>query len=120
MENNQTTTTVVYFMAKTAEDSNPSKESNDHYNYCVDTMANVNVYRNKDLIINVRSSGRPMRIDGVGGKTVNMNQIGDHPLFGPGFYCPENDYNVLSRWRLNQQGFLVNFSKDNESIWVTR
>ena len=51
-------------------------DSNDHFTYCLDSMANVNVFRNRDLLTNVREGKRPMNIDGVGGKSVTIRMIG--------------------------------------------
>ena len=97
-----------------------SDNSNDHFNYCLDSMANVNVFRNRDLLTNIRESKRTMHIDGVGGKSVSIKLIGDHKLFGTCYYCPETEYNVVSQWKAELQGFKTRLSEDNESAWLVR
>jgi hypothetical protein len=55
---------------------------NNHTFYCLDSMANVSVFRNPDLISDIRQSDKPLSIDGVGAKLTKVNQVGTHHLFG--------------------------------------
>ena len=93
---------------------------NNHTHYCLDSMANVSVFRNPDLISSVGTSTRPLSIDGVGSKMTNVDQVGVHPLFGEVWYLPSNEYNIVSQWQAEKQGFLLKMSEDNKSCYLHR
>ena len=83
-------------------------------------MANVNVIKNPNVLKNIRDSSKTMNIKGVGGKTITINQIGDHPLFGKCWYYPNNEFNIISQWKANEKGLMFRVSDDNEQAWLVR
>ena len=93
---------------------------NNHTFYCLDSMANVSVFRNPDLISDIRQSDKPLSIDGVGAKLTKVNQVGTHHLFGEVWYLPTNEYNIVSQWQAQKSGFLLKMSDDNQSCYLYR
>jgi len=98
-----------------------SKEPyNNHTFYCLDSMANVSVFRNPELLTDIRSSDKPLSIDGVGAKLTKVDQVGTHHLFGEVWYLPTNEYNIVSQWQAQKNGFLLKMSEDNKSCYLYR
>ena len=93
---------------------------NNHTFYCLDSMANVSVFRNPDLISDIRQSDKPLSIDGVGAKLTKVNQVGTHHLFGEVWYLTTNEYNIVSQWQAQKSGFLLKMSDDNQSCYLYR
>ena len=111
------------YMAKMQKSLLKSKrldEVEETMKYCIDGMANVNVIKNPNVLRNIRTSPKSMNIKGVGGKTITIDQIGDHPLFGKCWYYPSNEFNIISQWKANQKGLMFRVSDDNEQAWLVR
>ena len=53
-------------------------------------------------------------------KTITIDQIGDHPLFGKCWYYPNNEFNIVSQWKANEKGLMFRMSDDNEQAWLVR
>jgi hypothetical protein len=81
-------------------------------------MANVNVFRNEDLVIDAKTTQNAMNIDGVGEKGTTTQRKGIHPLFGEVWILPTNSYNIVSQYQAQKNGFLLRMSEDNESCWL--
>jgi hypothetical protein len=96
------------------------QEISEAIRYCLDGMANVNVIRNPNVLYNIRDSGKVMRIVGIGGKQIEISKVGDHPLFGKCWYYPQNEFNIISQWKANEQGLMFRVSEDNEQAWLVR
>ena len=79
-------------------------------------MANVNVIRNPHLVTNIRDSGKPMLVDGVGKSQVSVTKKADHPLFGTCWYYPENEFNIISQHKANEAGWLVRMISDGSRM----
>jgi hypothetical protein len=103
-------------ISKVMKGENP----NEALNYCLDNMANISVFRNKDLLEKIETTDEVMQVTGVGSKVTNIDKTGMHPLFGKCYYCPGNEYNVLSQWQAQTKGFKVSISEDNESTFLIR
>lgn len=108
------------FVSKSSSVANSKTSVSEAFKYCLDGMANINVFTNPNLLLNIRTSAKPMSIDGIGGKRVLIDQVGDHPLFGLCWYVPQNEYNIVSQWQANQCGFTLKMSDDNEQAWLER
>ena len=94
------------------------RKFNNHTWLALDTMANINVFRNPDLVENLSISSLPMNIDGVGEKGTRTQRRGVHPLFGEVWIVPENQYNIVSHYQALKNGFLLRMSSDNKSCWL--
>jgi hypothetical protein len=105
------------FMAKHHNISS-SRKFNNHTWLVLDTMANINVFRNPDLVEQVSTSSLPMNIDGVGEKGTRTQRRGVHPLFGEVWIVPENQYNIVSHYQAVKNGFLLRMAPDNKSCWL--
>jgi hypothetical protein len=88
-------------------DQSSSPVFDNHTYYCLDSMANVSVFRNSDLLTDIHKSIRALSIEGVGSKMTKVDQVGAHPLFGEVWYLPANEYNIVSQWQAEKQGFLL-------------
>jgi len=107
-------------MANTKTTAESTKIPANALMYSLDNMANVNVVMNPNLLTKIRTAPRPMLIDGVGGKSVLVRKVGDHPLFGTCWYFPDNEFNVISQDKALEQGFLLGISEDNLLVWLSR
>ena len=96
------------------------EQINEAMRYCLDGMANVNVIRNPNVLHNIRDSGKVMKIVGIGGKQIEITKVGDHRLFGKCWYYPQNEFNIISQWKANEQGLMFRVSEDNEQAWLVR
>lgn len=96
----------------------PSKRFDNNKWLAIDTMANINVFRNEDLVNDARDSSIPMNIDGVGEKGTKTYRRGVHPLFGDVWIVPSNQYNIVSAFQAQKNGFKLRMSEDNESCWL--
>ena len=105
------------FMAK-HHNVSTSRKFNNHTWLVLDTMANINVFRNPDLAENITTSSLPMNIDGVGEKGTRTQRRGVHPLFGEVWIVLENQYNIVSHYQAVKNGFLLRMSDDNKSCWL--
>jgi hypothetical protein len=81
-------------------------------------MANINVFRNRDLVNDVRTTTIAMNIDGVGQKGTKTQCKGSHPLFGDVWIVPSNQYNIVSQYQAQKNGFLMRMSEDNNTCWL--
>ena len=116
---NKPTSSGGVHMAKHHIPENPEPYNN-HTFYCLDSMANVSVFRNPDLLTDIRQSDKPLSIDGVGAKLTKVSQVGNHYLFGEVWYLPTNEYNIVSQWQAQKHGFLLKMSDDNKSCYLYR
>ena len=62
-------------MSKVLKGENP----NEALNYCLDNMANISVFRNKDLLEKIVTTNQVMQVTGVGSKVTHIDKIGTHP-----------------------------------------
>ena len=83
-------------------------------NFCLDSMANVSVANNKDLLINVRKLDKPIRVKGFGGIFKVLTETGTHPLFGDMLIDEGNPHNILSLDKAQSMGFKEITSKDQK------
>ena len=89
-----------------------------HTCYSLDSNANVCVFRNPDLLTNIRPLGKPVTVEGLHGSRVTYDKAGDHPLFGRAIYDRLNKYNIVGVPRLHKLGFLLRLSDNNQYYYV--
>jgi hypothetical protein len=53
-----------------------------------DNQATINIFRNKDILQNIRTTNDPISVGSVGG-VLEVNLVGDLPGFGEVYYNPE-------------------------------
>ena len=79
----------------------------------LDDHANIHVFMNESLLINVRKV-QPIKVKGFGGFYKYLDTVGDHPLLGEVFLDKDNDFNIVSITLMReQQGYFRRLSKDN-------
>ena len=83
-------------------------------NFCLDSMANVSICNNRDLLTNVRNSEKPIYVRGLGGISKRLTNIGTHPLFGDMLLDEDNPHNILSLDRAQAMGFKEITSNDQK------
>jgi len=66
----------------------------DEYDILCDNQATINIFRNKDMLRNIRTTDDPISVGGVGG-VLEVNLVGDLPGFGEVYYNPECIANIL-------------------------
>jgi len=84
-------------------------------NFCLDSMANVSVCNNKDLLTNVLNLEKPIGMRGLGWISKKSTNIETHPLFGDMLIDEDNPYNILSLERAQAMGFKETTSNDQKS-----
>jgi hypothetical protein len=83
-------------------------------NFCLDSMANVSVANNKDLLINVRKLDKPIRVKGFGRIFNMLTETGTHQLFGDMLIDEGNPHNILSLDKAQSMGLKEITSKDQK------
>jgi hypothetical protein len=83
-------------------------------NFCLDSMANVSVTNNKDLLINVQKLDEPIRVKAFGGIFKMLTETGTHPLFGDMLIDEGNPHNILLLDKAQSMGFKDITSKDQK------
>ena len=80
-----------------------------------DDGANINVFCNKDLIIDLcpTTTIHPYGLGGVS----EISQKGWHPIFGEVYYSETVPYNILSRSMLKQNGWRYKTDSENERLF---
>jgi hypothetical protein len=68
------------------------------YELLLDNQASLNIFGNKDLLINVRSAEKSIALRGIqsGAKAVRLDKLGDFKDFGPVYYSEGAAANILS------------------------
>jgi hypothetical protein len=66
----------------------------DEYDILCDNQATINIFRNENMLKNIRSTDDPISFGGVGG-ILEVTLVGDLPGFGEVYYNPECIANIL-------------------------
>ena len=80
-----------------------SKRVGDNLSWVLDSMANVNVACNTDLVVHIRRTDSA-GLRGIGGVT-KLDEIGTHPLWGDVFIDRSQPFNILSLHQAQMHGF---------------
>ena len=92
--------------------STQSKRVEDNLSWVLDSMANVNVACNPDLVVHLRAT-EVAGLRGIGG-TTKLEEIGTHPLWGDVFIDRSQPYNILSLHQAQEHGFRELTSQDQQ------
>jgi hypothetical protein len=90
-----TLTTVHVALAITREHINPM------WILC-DNESTVDVFNNKSILVNIRRTDNPIRLKGIEGKTIEVDEEGDLLGYGQVYYHPQVTANVLSFFQVGQ------------------
>jgi len=71
------------------------KEINPMWILC-DSESTVDIFKNRALLMNIRKTSRPIRLKGIEGKTIDVEEEGDLLGYGPVYYHHQVTANVLS------------------------
>jgi hypothetical protein len=66
----------------------------DEYDILCDNQATINIFKNKDMLVNVTRASESISVGGVGG-ILEVDQIGELPGFGKVYYNPDCIANIL-------------------------
>ena len=91
-----------------------AKSSDDHWCINLDNHANINIFRNKDLLTNLRNLAVPHVIKGSTGEA-EFGTVGDHPHFGETIYNPKAEYNIVALCKANDAGFVHSYVRQNDN-----
>jgi len=61
-----------------------------------DSESTVDIFRNKSLLVNIRKTSKPIRLKGIEGQTIEIEEEGDLLGYGPVYYHQQVTANVLS------------------------
>jgi hypothetical protein len=54
----------------------------------------VNVFKNRDILSNIRRTNKPIHLKGIEGKTLNIKEEGDLLGYGRVYYHPQVTANI--------------------------
>jgi hypothetical protein len=94
------------------QESTQSKRVEDNLSYVLDSMANVNVACNPELVVHLRVTD----VAGLRwiGLTTKLENIGTHPLWGDVFIDRSQPYNILSLHQAQVHSFRELTSQDQQ------
>jgi hypothetical protein len=86
-----------------------------------DSESTVDVFRNKSLLANIRKTSKPIRLKGIEGQTIDIEEEGDLLGYGPVYYHQQVTANVLSLYNMARrfQSIVYN-NKTRDAFLVTR
>jgi hypothetical protein len=104
-----TLTTIQVALAVTKEEINPI------YN-----KSTVNVFKNKSILANTRRTTKPIKLKGIKGQTIEVNEEGDLLGYGKVYYHPQVTANVLSFFNMARRfRSIVYNNKERDAFLVT-
>jgi len=84
----------------------------------LDDHANIHLFCNKRLLTDVKRLKDPVRIAGIGGMSIEVSQLGQHPLLGDVLYEPKNGYNIMSLDLLEEMGYEDRKATDKKTRYL--
>jgi hypothetical protein len=86
-----------------------------------DSESTVDVFRNKSLLVNIRKTSKPIRLKGIEGQTIEIEEEGDLLGYGPVYYHQQVTANVLLLYNMARrfQSIVYN-NKVCDAFLVTR
>jgi hypothetical protein len=86
-----------------------------------DSESTIDIFKNKSLLMNIRKTKKPIRLKGIKGKTIEIEEEGDLLGYGPVYYHVQVTANVLSLFNMAQrfQSIMYN-NKICDAFLVTR
>lgn len=85
----------------------------------LDSQSTIDVFRNKELLNNVRETETRMRIHSNAG-TVVTNLVGDYPGYGTVWYDPNGIANILSMSSMVNKGYDVHYDSKEGNQFVVK
>jgi hypothetical protein len=61
-----------------------------------DSESTLDIFKNRSLLVNIRKTEKPIRLKGIEGKTIEIEEEGDLLGYGPVYYHQQVTANVLS------------------------
>jgi hypothetical protein len=109
-----TLTTVHVTLADAKQEINPM------WILC-NSESTVDVFKNKSILVNIRKMEKPIRLKGIKGKTIEIEEEGDLLGYGPVYYHQHVTANVLSLFNMARrfQSIVYN-NKIRDAFLVTR
>jgi hypothetical protein len=59
-----------------------------------DNESTVDVFKNRDILSNIRRTNKPIHLKGIEGKTLNIKEEGDLLGYGRVYYHPQVTANI--------------------------
>jgi hypothetical protein len=86
-----------------------------------DNESTVDIFKNKNILTNIRKSNNPIRLKGIEGNTIEVNEEGDLLGYGPVYYHPNVTANIISLFNLVKRYKTVTYnSNEKDAFRVTR
>jgi hypothetical protein len=89
----------------------------DEYDILCDNQATINIFKNKDMLVNVTRASESISVGGVGG-ILEVDQIGELPGFGKVYYNPDCIANILCFHDLAKKN-MISFDK-HRNIFIVK
>jgi len=98
-----------------------TKEQTDPMWILCENESTVDVFKNKSILVSIRKTNNPIRLKGIEGKTIEVNEEGDILGYGRVYYNPQVTANVLSFFNMAKrfQSIIYNH-KERDAFLVMR
>jgi hypothetical protein len=101
-------------LAATTEEINPM------WVLC-DNDSTIDVFKNRAILVNIRRADKPIKLKGIEGKTIKINEEGDLIGYGKVYYHPQVTANVLSFHDMARRfSSIIYNNKEKDAFLVTR
>ena len=84
----------------------------------LDNQATISIFKNKNLLTNIRSISKPILVNGISGVQIKVNQVGDYDWYGEVYYSPNVSANVLCYYDV-AQSFPVVYNDDTFTVNIS-
>jgi len=68
----------------------------------LDNQATISIFKNKNLLKNIRNINKPILVNGISGVQIKVTQVGDYDWYGEVYYSPKVSANVLCYYDVAQ------------------
>jgi hypothetical protein len=86
-----------------------------------DSESTVDVFKNRSLLVNIRKTEKPIRLKGIEGKTIEIEEEGDLLGYGPVYYHQQVTANVLSFFNMARRFRSIVYNNEIcDAFMVTR
>jgi hypothetical protein len=82
-----------------------------------DNQATVSIFKNENLLKNIRKSDRPIKVQGIGG-SITVNKVGNFGDFGVVYFNPSSAANILCYFDLVTKAG-IKFDEENNKFIAT-
>jgi len=85
----------------------------------LDNQATISIFKNKNLLKNIRNINKPILVNGISGVQIKVTQVGDYDWYGEVYYSPKVSANVLCYYDVAQL-FPVMYNDDIFTVNISQ